>query len=587
MSSSEPLAGEEVLLDSNAEAHGQDFYSLGAFSISPDDDWLAWSVDARGDERYVIRIKNLTTGSILDETISDVAPGATWSADGRHIFYTTLNDAWRPDSVWRHDIGAGTEDVRVFHEPDERYFIGVGSSHSEQWLMISASSKITSEVLVLDAHTPTESFHPVWPRREGVEYGIEHVIVNGRDEFWILHNSGAADFELVRVPVSGEHEPAVVLPAHDGVRYEDIDAFADHVLVSYRENALPKVGVIRLGDSGPEPMREVVFDAELYAAGVGANAEWDQPVVRVGMTSFTSPPRIFDLDIATGELILRKEMPVLGHFDPHDYVQHRLWATADDGTAIPMSVVAHRDTVIDGTAPAVLYGYGAYEISVDPGFSISRLSLLDRGFVFAVAHVRGGGELGRHWYEGGRLSHKRNTFSDFIACAHHLIADGWTRSDRLVAEGGSAGGLLMGAVANLAPQLFRGILASVPFVDPLTSILDPELPLTVIEWDEWGNPLDDPRAYDYMKSYSPYENVSAQDYPAIMAITSLHDTRVLFVEPAKWVAQLRRMTGGAGQILLKTELHAGHGGVSGRYHAWRERAWELAWIIDTATESAR
>lgn len=574
----EPSPQEQVLLDCNAEAEGHEFFSLGAFSVSQDDRWLAWSVDTRGDERFTIRIKDLSNGEIIDDVITGVAPGATWSADAGYVFYTTLDDAWRPDSIWRHEVGAGTEDVRVFYEPDERFFIGIGTSQSERWLVISASSKTTSEVLVLDAHRPTDAFAPVWPRRDGVEYGLEHVVVDGHDEFWILHNDGAQDFELVRVPVDAVDQVDVVVPAQSGVRLEDIDAFAGHVLVSYRQDALARIGVIRLNTDGPLQLDPVEFDAELYTAGVGANAQWEQPFVRVGMTSFTIPPRVYDLEIATGTLFLRKELPVLGDFDPDDYVQYRRWATADDGTLVPVSIVAHRK--VEGPAPTLLYGYGSYEISVDPGFSIPRLSLLDRGMIFAVAHVRGGGELGRQWYDDGKLLHKRNTFTDFIACARLLVDEGWTAPDRLVAEGGSAGGLLMGAVANMAPQLFCGILANVPFVDPLTSILDPSLPLTVIEWDEWGNPLDDPEVYAYMKSYSPYENVAAQDYPAIAAVTSLHDTRVLYAEPAKWIARLRQHGTGDKPIVLKTEMSAGHGGVSGRYRAWHERAWELAWILD-------
>lgn len=577
-SGDEPSPQEQILLDANAEAEGYEFFSMGAFSISQDDRWLAWSVDTRGDERFTIRIKDLTTGELLDDVITGAAPGATWSADAGHLFYTTLDDAWRPDSIWRHEIGAGTEDVRVFHEPDERFFIGIGTSQSERWLMISASSKTTSEVLVLDARCPTEAFWPVWPRHDGVEYGLEHVVVDGRDEFWILHNAGAQDFELVRVPVDDVDDMSVLLPARPGVRLEDIDAFAGHVLVSYRQDALARIGIIRLNTGGPLELESVQFDAQLYTAGVGSNAQWEQPFVRIGMTSFTIPPRIYDLEIATGALILRKELPVLGDFDPEDYVQYRRWATAADGTQVPVSIVAHRD--VDGPAPALLYGYGSYEISVDPGFSIPRLSLLDRGMIFAVAHVRGGGELGRQWYDNGKLLHKRNTFTDFIDCGQLLVDEGWTSPDRLVAEGGSAGGLLMGAVANMAPQLFCGILANVPFVDPLTSILDPSLPLTVIEWDEWGNPLESPEVYEYMKSYSPYENVTVQDYPAIAAVTSLHDTRVLYAEPAKWVARLRQNSTGDKPIVLKTEMSAGHGGVSGRYRAWHERAWELAWILD-------
>jgi oligopeptidase B len=357
-------------------------------------------------------------------------------------------------------------------------------------------------------------------------------------------------------------------------------------MVSYRKDALARIGIMRADDAAPNgltDLEEIDFGEELFTSGVGANAEWDQPLVRVGFGSFVTPGTVYDYVVETGELILRKRAPVLGGYDPSDYEQHRAWAVADDGTEVPVSIVCRAGTPRDGSAPGLIYGYGSYEISMDPGMSVARLSLLDRGFVFAIAHVRGGGELGRTWYEQGKLLHKKNTFTDFVAAARHLVDDGWTSPDRLVAEGGSAGGLLMGAVANLAPDAFAGILASVPFVDALTSILDPDLPLTVIEWDEWGDPLHDPDVYAYMKSYSPYENVAARDYPAILAVTSLNDTRVLYVEPAKWVARLRATATGDAPLLLKTEMKAGHGGVSGRYESWREQAWELAWIIHTAT----
>ena len=334
-----------------------------------------------------------------------------------------------------------------------------------------------------------------------------------------------------------------------------------------------------LTDEGYGEYHELEFDEELYSVGAGSNPEWDQPLLRMVYTSFITPGQVYDLDIASGELLLRKSQPVLGEFDAGDYVQHREWATAPDGTQIPLSVIARKD-VPEGPAPTLLYGYGSYEASMDPSFSVARLSLLDRGIVFVVAHVRGGGEMGRHWYDQGKTLQKKNTFTDFIAAAQHLIDTGRTSPKHLVADGGSAGGLLMGAVANLAPELFNGILANVPFVDPLTSILDPSLPLTVIEWDEWGNPLADKEVYDYMKSYSPYENVEAKDYPSILAITSINDTRVLYVEPAKWVAALRATKTGDSDLLLKTEMSAGHGGVSGRYEKWKEAAFEYAWIVE-------
>ncbi len=372
-----------------------------------------------------------------------------------------------------------------------------------------------------------------------------------------------------------DHDPAV--------RLEDVEAFATHLVVSQRSEGLTQLRIILLDDDAPDGLGEdflVPFDEPVYTVGASGNPEFHQPTVRLGYTTMTTPPSVFDFDVATRELTLLKQVPVLGDFDPGRYEQHRTWATAEDGARVPVSLVCPKGAPRDGTMPVLLYGYGSYEDSMDPSFSIARLSLLDRGIGYAIAHVRGGGEMGRPWYDQGKLLHKRNTFTDFIACARHLVAEAWTSEDRLVAEGASAGGLLMGAVANMAPEAFTAIVADVPFVDALTTILDPSLPLTVVEWEEWGNPLEDPEVYRYMKSYSPYENVEAKRYPAILAETSLHDTRVHYVEPAKWVARLRATALNPEDILLKTEMSAGHGGVSGRYRAWRERAFTLAWIID-------
>lgn len=573
----QPVPGEEILLDSNVEAEGTDFFSLGALSVSEDGTLLAYSVDATGNERYTMRFKDLRTGELLADEIADTAPGALWSLDGNHVFYQTVDEAWRPDTVWRHDLGVGTPDVQVFHEPDEQYWVGIGGTRSDKYLMISLGSKITSEVRVLDASDPTGEFEVVWPREEGVEYGVEHAVIDGQDRFLILHNKNAENFELLDAPV-GDPTDTRVLVAHDtAVRIENVDAFADQLVLSYRREALPRLSIAQLG-SGDVDFVEVAFDEELYSAGLGANPEWAAPRLRIGYASFINPTEVFDLDVATGERILLKRQHVLGDYDPNDYEQHRDWATASDGAKIPLSVIRRRGTATS-PAPTLLYGYGSYESSNDPGFSISRLSLLDRGVVFVIAHIRGGGEMGRQWYDTGKTLTKKNTFTDFVAAAHHLIDTGMTDPGHLVGEGGSAGGLLIGAVANLAPELFNGILAVVPFVDPLTSILDPSLPLTVIEWDEWGNPLADREVYDYMRSYSPYENVAEKAYPEILAITSLNDTRVMYTEAAKWVARLQANSTGDAPILLKTEMKAGHGGVSGRYKQWEEIAFEYAWVL--------
>ena len=576
------LPGEEIVLDGNALAEGHDFFALGTYDISDDGTRLVYGVDLAGDERYTLHVRDLTTGRDLPDLIEDTGAGATFDPSGRYVFYPTVDDSWRPDTIWRHHVGSTGPDVVVFTEPDDRYWVGVGVTRSSQYIVIELGSKITSEAHLLDGADPTGDFHVVWPRREGVEYEIEHAIVGGSDRLLVLHNDGAENFELVDVPAddpSSTTDRRVVITHDPERRLESVEAFAGHLAIEYRSEALPRVAIIPIEGDGYGDAQEIPFDEELFSAGLSGNPEWDQPTLRLGYTSFVTPSTVSDLDLATGEVTVLKRQPVLGGYRSEDYAQERSWATASDGTRIPVSLVWRRDAVVEGTpAPVHLYGYGSYEHSIDPGFSVMRLSLLDRGVVFAVAHVRGGGEMGRHWYENGKTLTKKNTFIDFVAVADHLIATGRTTPAQIVAEGGSAGGLLMGAVANIAPDRFAGVLAAVPFVDALTSILDPDLPLTVIEWDEWGDPLHDPEVYRYMSEYSPYENVRADvQYPRILAVTSINDTRVLYVEPAKWTARLREV---GAPVLLRTEMSAGHGGVSGRYDSWRERAFELAWILD-------
>lgn len=577
------LPGEQVVLDGNALADGHEFFSLGTYDISDDGTRLVYGIDVEGDERYTLHVRDLTTGTDLGDAIPNTGAGATFDPAGRYVFYPTVDESWRPDKIWRHAVGAAaSDDVLVFEEPDDRYWVGVGVTRSSQYIVIELGSKITSEALVLDAADPTGEFQVVWPRRDGVEYEIEHAIVGGSDRFLVLHNDGAENFELVDVPAddpTSERDRRVVV-AHDSERrIESVDAFAGHLALEYRSEALPRIAIIPIEGDGYGDAHEVPFDEALFSAGLGGNPEWAQPTLRIGFTSFVTPSEVSDLDLATGQVTVLKRQPVLGGYDPADYAQERDWATTSDGTRVPISLVWRRDAVdADSPSPLHLYGYGSYEHSIDPGFSVMRLSMLDRGVVFAVAHVRGGGEMGRHWYENGKTLTKKNTFTDFVAVADHLIASGRTTADRLVAEGGSAGGLLMGAVANIAPDRFAGIVAAVPFVDALTSILDPDLPLTVIEWDEWGDPLHDAEVYRYMSEYIPYENVRDDvRYPRILAVTSLNDTRVLYVEPAKWTAKLREV---GAPVLLKTEMSAGHGGVSGRYASWKERAFELAWLLD-------
>ncbi|MFS3129996.1 S9 family peptidase [Nocardioides sp. Bht2] len=577
------LPGEEVLLDLNVLAEGHEFFSLGGSTISPDDALLAYATDVVGDERYTIRVRDLRTGRLLDDEITGALGGATWDRAGEHFYYTTVDETWRPDKVWRHTLGtAQADDELVFSEPDARYWVSVGRSRTDRFLMIVAGSKTTTEFRVLDADADAAEFTVFAERVEGIEYNLEHAIIGGEDCFLILHNASGPDFELSRAPLAPtDHTGWQPLIAHDpAVRLEDVDAYAGHLVVHQRSEGLTQLRILDLGTDGIADDHLVEFDDELYTIGSSSNPEFHAPVVRLGYTTLAKPGAVYSYDVRERSLTLLKETPVLGGYDASRYTEHRLWATADDGEQVPISLVVPADAATDGTMPVLLYGYGSYEASMDPYFSIARLSLLDRGVGFAIAHVRGGGEMGRRWYDNGKLAHKSNTFDDFNACARHLIATGWTSADRLVAEGGSAGGLLMGAIVNRAPELYAGIVAQVPFVDPLTTMLDPSLPLTVMEYDEWGNPTDDPAAYATIASYAPYDNVVAQDYPPILAETSLNDTRVLYVEPAKWIAKLRVTATGRREFLLKTEMSAGHGGVSGRYRAWTDRAFTLAWILD-------
>ncbi len=583
----QPLDGEEVLLDGNKLAAGAGFFALGAYLPSPDWRWLAYSTDFSGDERYTMRVKDLSTGDLLPDEIPNTYYGCAWSLDGSALFYLTVDEAWRPNRVWRHQIGTPADhDVMMFEETDQRFHVNLGSTRSERYIVIRSGSVLTSEVWLLDAARPDGEFAVVTPRRQGLDYSVDHA----GDRLLILHNDHAENFEIATAPLSDLADWTPLVPHRADTRLLGMAAFADFVVVYFRRDGLTGLRILDSGDRGPGSgaEREIAFDEPIYRVGPGPNPEYDASRFRLAYTSLVTPGSVYDCDMAAGELTLLKRQPVLPSpagepYRPEDYEQFREWATASDGTAIPISLVCRNGTPRDGSAPCLLYGYGSYEISRDPAFSIPVLSLLDRGFVYAIAHVRGGGELGRAWYTNGKLLHKKNTFTDFVACAEHLERAHWTSADRLVARGGSAGGLLMGAVANLAPQDFAGIVAQVPFVDALNTILDPSLPLTVTEWEEWGDPLHDPAVYAYMKSYTPYENVTGQAYPAIFALGGLNDTRVTYHEPAKWIARLRAAASG-GPFLLKIEMEAGHGGRSGRYDAWREEALVLAWVIRAAND---
>jgi oligopeptidase B len=573
--------GEEVLLDENVLAEGHEYFAVGGFSVSPDYTRLAYSVDVTGGERYELRFRDLTTGEDLPDVVHDVYYGLAWANDNRTCFYTRPDAAMRPWQIWRHLLGTpADDDVLVQQEDDDRFYVSVGRTRTGSYVVIALGSKITTEVWFVPADDPETAPRVVEPRRQGVEYDVEHHHSEEHgDRFFVLTNDGGAEnFKLMVAPVDrpGRDQWREVVLHRGDVRLEDVDAFADHLVLSERAEGLERIVVRRLAD---DDTHVIAMPDPVYSAGVGANPEFETSTLRFAYTSLVAPMSSYEYDFERRERTLVKQQLVPG-YEPARYESHRLWATAPDGVRVPVSVVHRRGLEHDGSAPAVLYGYGSYEISIDPSFSSARVSLLDRGAVFAIAHIRGGGELGRRWYEDGKLEHKPNTFTDFIACAEHLVAERYTSPARLAARGGSAGGLLMGAVANLRPDLFRVIVAEVPFVDVVTTILDESLPLTVTEWEEWGNPVTDPEIYKVMKSYSPYDNVEAKEYPAMLVTSGLNDPRVQYWEPAKWVAKLRATKTDHHTLLLKTEMGAGHAGPSGRYDAWRDEALVLAFILD-------
>lgn len=578
--------GEHLLLDVQALSAGHDFFALGCFDISPDGRRAAYSVDTEGDERYHLYFLDLLTGELLPDEVEEVAAGGTWAGNDAFC-YLTVDDAWRPDRLWRHRLGTTGADELLYTEDDERFWLGVDSSRDHRWVHVAAASKTSTEAWLLDTTDPAAVLRSVAPRREDVEYDVE---IAG-DRLFIVHNDGAPDFALAEAPLTATSagQWRTLRAGEPGVRLLGVTAYDRVLVLSLRREGLQVVALRHrdaAGDPGPEV--DIGFDEPLYQVDADDGDEADTDRIRLHYQSMVTPDQVLEYRLADGSRTVLRRRPVLDHpvhgpYRPSDYVQRREWVTAPDGTRVPLSLVHRRDLPLDGTAGCVLYGYGAYEISIPPTFSIARLSLLDRGYVSAIAHVRGGGELGRAWYEGGRLAAKENTFTDFVACARHLVEEGYTSAERLVAEGGSAGGLLVGAALNLAPDAFGAAHAAVPFVDALTTMLDPDLPLTVSEWEEWGDPLHDADAYARMRGYSPYENVRAAQYPAILVTASLNDTRVEVTEPAKWVARLRHDTGSQRPVLLRTELTAGHGGSSGRYAAWRDAAFEVAWMIDATT----
>ena len=581
--------GEEPLLDVQALAEGEEFFALGCFEISPDGRRVAYSVDTAGDERYRLYFLDLGTRELLPDGVAEVAAGGCWAGD-QAFCYLTVDDAWRPDQLWLHRLGTTDTDELLYTEPDERYWLGVDCSRDHRWVQLGAASKTSTEVWLLDTTAAELRLRSVAPRRDDVEYDVD----SANDRLFIVHNDGAPDFALAEAPLeaTSPEQWRELRASEPGVRLLGVTAYDRVLVLSLRRDGLQVVALRhrdQAGDVGPEVA--IPFDEPLFHVDSDDGDEPDTDRIRLHYQSMVTPDEVIEYSLSDGARKLLRRRPVLDHptlgpYRPSDYVQRREWAVAPDGTRVPISIVYRADTAIDGTAGCLLYGYGAYEISTPPTFSIARLSLLDRGYVYAIAHVRGGGELGRNWYLDGKLAAKENTFTDFLACARHLVEHGYAAPDRLAAEGGSAGGLLVVAAINLAPDAFVAVHAAVPFVDALNTVLQPDLPLTGGEWEEWGDPLHDAEAYARMRRYSPYENIRASRYPAILVTTSLNDTRVEVTEPAKWVARLRHDSGSDRPILLRAELVAGHGGASGRYQAWRDTAFELAWLIDATSPAS-
>jgi len=568
---------EEVLLDGNILAGDSEYFAFGLFEVSPDHAIAAYSTDYSGAEEYTLRFRDLVSGDDLPDEIPRTYYGGAWSKDARAFFYTRPDDAMRPHQLWRHRMGTDTStDVLVFQEDDERFFLDIDSSRSEDLLFITLQSQTTSEGWLLESADPEGEFRCIRPREDGVEYWSEHQRGDGPGRLVILATLDAPNGRILEAPVSSPGDWQEILPHRAEVKLDGLDAFADHLVVWCRRDATS--GIVVLPRRG-RPPEELSFDEDVRTVDAGSNLEYDSHSLRFEYESLVTPTSVYDHDLETGERTLLKQQPVLGGYRASDWESVREWATAHDGARIPISLVHRKDTPRDASTPLVLYGYGAYEANSDPWFSAGRLSLLERGVTFAIAHVRGGGELGRHWYEAGKLANKTNSFDDLNACAEHLVAEGYTSTDRLAARGGSAGGLLVGAAMNRRPALYRAVIAEVPFVDVVNTMLDESLPLTVTEWEEWGNPRVREH-YDWLRAYAPYENIQPCAYPRVFVTAGLNDPRVQYWEPAKWVAALREQTTGREPILLKTEMGAGHGGPSGRYDAWRDEALILAFLLD-------
>jgi oligopeptidase B len=565
-------AEEEVLLDGNLLAEGQKYFQVGVFSPSPNHRLLAYSTDLSGDEVFTIRVLDLDTGKLLADEIPNTTYSLEWANDNSTFFYAVLDHAKRPFQVYRHALGE-LRDHLIFHEEDQRFEVDLSKTSSRAYILINTASPLTTEMYCLAANEPGGEFRVVLPRVHETEYDFTH---HG-DSFFIRTNDGANTFRVVEAPAADPSKAnwKEVLPARANVTVESVNAFADHLVFEERELGLTKIRV-RSFESGETHFVE--FPEPVYSVAFAGNAEYETKLLRFTYTSLVTPHSVFDYHMETRERELKKQQPVLGGYDPSRYQSERIYATAPDGVQVPISLVYKKGVGRSGGAPMLLYGYGSYGISTDPNFGSDRLSLLNRGVIYAIAHVRGGGDLGKPWHEDGRLLRKKNTFTDFIACAEALIDGGYTSPDRLAMEGRSAGGLLVGAVANMRPDLFAVVLAGVPFVDALNTMLDASLPLTVGEYEEWGNPME-PEFYGYIKSYAPYENVCTRRYPAMLVTAGLNDPRVPYWEAAKWVAKLRALKLDDHVILLKTQMGSGHFGSSGRYEYLKETAFRYAFLL--------
>ncbi len=569
---------EQIMFDVNELGKGFNYFKLSGLSISPNNELAVFGLDIVGRRQYTLQFKNLETGELFPEKIENTTGGAAWANDNKTIFYTRQNPkTLRSEKIFRHVLGTNpSEDIEVYSEKNKSFNTFVYGTKSEKYIIIGSYSTVSSEYRILEADNPTGEFKIFEPRERNHEYDIAHY--NGN--FYILTNKDkATNFKLMKTPEkeTSKENWVEVIEHREDVLLEDISIFKDFLVVEERSNGLNKIRIIRWDQTEDFYLP---FEEETYSAGVYNNPDFDTNIIRYGYNSMTTPTSVIDFDVVSKTKEIKKELDVLGgKFDKNNYISERLWATAQDGTEIPISLVHHKNTQLNKDTPLLLYGYGSYGHSIDAGFSITRLSLLDRGFVFAIAHVRGGEYLGRNWYEKGKLLHKKNTFTDFIDCAKFLIEKEYTSSAHLYAFGGSAGGLLVGTVINMAPELFNGIIAAVPFVDIVTTMLDDSIPLTTGEYDEWGNP-NKKAYYDYMKSYSPYDNVSEQKYPNILVTTGLHDSQVQYFEPAKWVAKLRELKNDKNILLMHIDMEAGHGGASGRFDSLKETARDYSFVID-------